>query len=254
MATPKGIDDLDDDVQAGITPALTDYIVFKRPGLPAIKLLVSKFKTLMGIGGAAWGGITGTLSSQTDLQTALDAKVPSNATITGATKTKVTYDSKGLVTAGADATTADIADSSNKRYVTDAQLVVIGNTSGTNSGDNAVNSLYSGLSTSKSDKLITTNRQTSSYTLVLGDADYLVEMNSASANNLTVPPNSSVAFSVGTQIVLSQYGAGQTTIVAGSGVTIRSASGKLKLTGQYSGATLIKIATNEWYLFGDLTA
>ncbi len=32
-------------------------------------------------------------------------------------------------------TTADIADSSDKRYVTDAQLTVIGNTSGTNSGD-----------------------------------------------------------------------------------------------------------------------
>lgn len=62
-----------------------------------------------------------------------------NAAITGATKTKITYDSKGLVTAGTDATTADISDSSNKRYVTDANLVVIGNTSGTNTGDNAAN-------------------------------------------------------------------------------------------------------------------
>jgi hypothetical protein len=62
-------------------------------------------------------------------------KVAKNASITGATKTKVTYDAKGLVTAGADATTADIADSTNKRYVTDAQLTVIGNTSGTNTGN-----------------------------------------------------------------------------------------------------------------------
>jgi hypothetical protein len=61
--------------------------------------------------------------------------VQKNASITGATKTKVTYDAKGLVTSGADATTADIADSTNKRYVTDAQLTVIGNTSGTNTGD-----------------------------------------------------------------------------------------------------------------------
>lgn len=72
-----------------------------------------------------------------------------NATITGATKTKITYDAKGLVTAGADATTADIADSTNKRYVTDANLTTIGNQSGTNTGDNAVNSLYSGLAASK---------------------------------------------------------------------------------------------------------
>jgi hypothetical protein len=69
------------------------------------------------------------------LEAALDAKVDENAAITGATKTKISYDSKGLVTAGADATTADIADSTNKRYVTDAQLTVIGNTSGTNTGD-----------------------------------------------------------------------------------------------------------------------
>ncbi len=48
-----------------------------------------------------------------------------NIAITGATKTKVTYDSKGLVTSGADATTADISDSTNKRYVTDAQLTAI---------------------------------------------------------------------------------------------------------------------------------
>lgn len=279
----------------------------------------------------AWGGITGTLSTQTDLQTALDLKVDENTAITGATKTKVTYDAKGLVTAGADATTADIADSTNRRYVTDAQSTVIGNTSGTNTGDNATNSQYSGLAASKQDtlvsatniktinstsvlgagniaveppitattsadyyrgdktfatlnktavglgnvdnttdankpvstatqtqidtktnKLIVTNRQTASYTLVLGDADKLVEVNNASANNLTVPLNSSVAFATGTQILLAQYGAGQTTIVATSGVTIRSNGAKLKLNAQYSGATLIKIDTNEWYLFGDI--
>jgi hypothetical protein len=243
----------------------------------------------------AWGGVTGTLSNQTDLQTALDGKVDENSAITGATKTKITYDAKGLVTAGADATTADIADSTDKRYVTDAQLVVVGNTSGTNTGDNATNSQYSGLAASKedvankstsvttdqasntkypsvkavydwavglfatianlalkTDKLVVANRQTASYTLVLSDADKLVEMNVGSANNLTVPLNSSVAFSTGTQILLAQYGAGQTTIVATSGVTIRSNGGKLKLNAQYSGATLVKIAENEWYLFGDI--
>jgi hypothetical protein len=231
------------------------------------------------------------------IQTQLDGKVDENAAITGATKTKITYDAKGLVTAGADATTADIADSTDKRYVTDAQLTVIGNTSGTNSGDNATNSQYSGLAASKedvankstsvttdqasntkypsvkavydwavglfatianlalkTDKLVTTNRQTASYTLVLSDADKLVEMNVGSANNLTIPLNSSVAFPTGTQILLAQYGAGQTTIVGTSGVTVRSNGGKLKLNVQYSGATLIKIGTDEWYLFGDIVS
>lgn len=75
--------------------------------------------------------------------------VAANSAITGATKTKITYDSKGLVTAGADATTADIADSTNKRYVTDAQLTVIGNTSGTNTGDQTLAGL-GGVATSRS--------------------------------------------------------------------------------------------------------
>lgn len=68
----------------------------------------------------------------------LDLKVTANTAITGATKTKITYDSKGLVASGADATTSDIADSTNKRYVTDANLTVIGNTSGTNTGDQII--------------------------------------------------------------------------------------------------------------------
>ena len=68
-----------------------------------------------------------------------------NSAITGATKTKITYDAKGLVTSGADATTTDIADSSNKRYVTDAELTVIGNTSGTNTGDETQASILSKL-------------------------------------------------------------------------------------------------------------
>lgn len=43
--------------------------------------------------------------------------------------------------------TGDIAEATDLNYVSDAQLVVIGNTSGTNTGDNAVNSNYSGLVT-----------------------------------------------------------------------------------------------------------
>lgn len=75
------------------------------------------------------------LSANRTLTASDVSAVASNSAITGETKTKITYDSKGLVTSGADATTADIADSINKRYVTDAQLTVIGNTSNTNTGD-----------------------------------------------------------------------------------------------------------------------
>lgn len=98
------------------------------------------------------------------------------------------------------------------------------------------------------------NTRTASYTLVLADSGKVVEMNVASANTLTVPPNSSVAFPIGTLIGIDQIGAGQTTITPGSGVTIRSSSSMVKLKGQYSSVSLRKRATDEWVLVGDLSA
>ena len=391
-------------------------------------------------GGGTWGSITGTLSDQTDLQTALDGKVDENTSITGATKTKITYDSKGLVTSGEDATTADISDSTDKRYVTDAQQTVITNTSGTNSGDEttstiktklgAASSLQDGYLTStdwttfnskqsalgytpedvankststslgtsdtlypsqnavksyvdtglasKQDTLVnqtniksingtsllgsgdlsvggvttieglsgainliagtnvtitdngtdsitisstatisdgdkgditvsasgatwtidngvvtdsklstgidaakigngsvsntefeyldgvtsaiqtqldaklgtalSINTQTASYTLVLTDANKLVRMNVASANDLTIPPNSSVAFGVGTVIYVEQMGAGTTSIVAGSGVTLNTTA--VKTPYQYNTLTLIQVSADVWNVIG----
>lgn len=102
--------------------------------------------------------------------------------------------------------------------------------------------------------VVAANRQTGNYTLVLGDAGKVVEMNVGSANTLTVPPNSSVAFPVGTVLEGVQYGAGQTTITPDSGVTIRSSGGKLKTVDQYAQFSLRKIATDEWIAAGELEA
>jgi len=140
-------------------------------------------------------------------------------------------------------TTANITDSSNKRFVTDAQLTVIGNTSGTNTGDQDLSSYAT--------KNLTLDRKTASYTLVSGDNNKLIEYNSATPVNNTID---SGVFTAGNQILVSQYGAGQVTFVAGAGVTLRSPSGKLKLTGQYSLATIICISATEFYISGDLTA
>jgi len=96
------------------------------------------------------------------------------------------------------------------------------------------------------------NTQTgTTYTLVLGDAGKVVEMNNASSNVLTVPPNSSVAFPTGTVLEVAQYGAGQTTIAQGSGVTIRTPS-TLILRARYSSVALRKRGTDEWVLSGDV--
>lgn len=101
---------------------------------------------------------------------------------------------------------------------------------------------------------LTINAQTgTTYTLAITDAHDLVTLNNASAISLTVPTNASVAFVIGDQVNIVQLGAGQVT-VGGAGVTLRSQGSKLKLNGQYSAATLIKIGTDEWVLVGNTAA
>jgi hypothetical protein len=78
-------------------------------------------------------------------------------------------------------------------------------------------------------------------------------MNVASGNNLTVPANSTVAWPIGSQVTILQTGSGQTTIVAGAGVTVNGTPG-LKLRAQWSAATLVKRATDTWVVLGDLAA
>lgn len=97
------------------------------------------------------------------------------------------------------------------------------------------------------------NNQSVSYTLILSDANKLIQLNVATANTITVPLNSSVAYPIGTQIIISQNGIGQTSFVATGGVTINSADGALKLRVQYSTATLIKVDTDTWLLKGDIS-
>ena len=96
------------------------------------------------------------------------------------------------------------------------------------------------------------DRKTADYTLVLGDAGKVIEINSGSAENVTIPPNGDVAFPLGTQIVIVRLGAGDVTIVEGSGVTTRSDGDKAKIKAQYGSCVLIKHETNEWYILGNL--
>jgi len=95
--------------------------------------------------------------------------------------------------------------------------------------------------------------QTSSYTAVLTDAGTVVEMNAAGALNFTVPPNSSVAYDIGAVIEVCQIGAGQVTLVAGAGVTLRTPTGTLTTRAQYSTVSIRKRGTDEWVVAGDLS-
>ena len=105
----------------------------------------------------------------------------------------------------------------------------------------------------KASLLISFNQQTASYTLALTDGGKQVEILSSSANTLTIPPNSSVAFPVGTVILFVQTGTGQTTITPGTGVTVNGTPG-LKVRTQWSPVTIEKRATDTWLVMGDLSA
>jgi hypothetical protein len=184
-------------------------------------------------------------------------------------------------------TTSNISDSVDKRFVTDAEKTKLSNTSGTNSGDetaSTIGTLINGSSTATPNDtdLVATaqssllkkitwanvkaflksyfdtlyaptnivfNRQTASYTLAASDVNKMVEMNVPTPNTITI--NSGV-FTAGNQILFSQYGAGQVTIVAGSGVTFKNT--KLKTNAQGSLGTIIAISASEFYISGDLTA
>lgn len=130
--------------------------------------------TEFGAGGGTWGSITGTLSDQTDLQSALDLKAqlyPSTRTVTAST------------------------------------------------------------------------------TGVIGDAGGYIEMNSASATTVTIPPLSSVDYPDNTSITIHNYGAGDITLTAGAGVTFRLKSGATLTVPQYSVAVVKNKTADEWYVW-----
>jgi hypothetical protein len=114
----------------------------------------------------------------------------------------------------------------------------------------ALNAFEAGLN-----ETIPLNNQTgTTYTLTAEDAGQLIGLANASAITVTVPTNASVPFALGTQITVAQSGSGKVTIAGAVGVTVNSADGFLSTRTQWSGGTLIKIATNAWVLIGDLSA
>lgn len=97
------------------------------------------------------------------------------------------------------------------------------------------------------------------YTLASGDQyKFLLASNSSTAGTVNIPTNATVAFPTGTQITIIQTGSGQLTITAATPATTTvlstgatAASPKLRV--QYSSATLIKVATDTWYVVGDIS-
>lgn len=252
-------------------------------------------------GGATWGSITGTLSSQSDLNTALNGKAAANQTMYIGTQAIAINAGSGTITSlagvtsmGSLATVGTITSGTwsataiandkiasaltGKTYNaltltaaatgftiaggTTSKTLTVSNTLTLSGTDSSTLNIGSGgtlgtaaytASSAYAPSTLSTSAQTASYTAVLSDSGKIVEIANASANTFTIPPNSSVAFSVGTQITVVQTDTGQTTITAGSGVTINATPG-LKLRDRWSSATIIKRATDTWLAVGDLSA
>lgn len=102
----------------------------------------------------------------------------------------------------------------------------------------------------KADLNLTINAKTANYTLVLGDNGELLNFTSATGYTLNIPLNSSVAFAVGTQIVVLKSGAGDVTIDPATGVTLNDGTANLVLSEQYKAVSLLKVATDTWVALG----
>lgn len=100
--------------------------------------------------------------------------------------------------------------------------------------------------------IVPANVQAGNYTFVMADRFRPTHMTSGSANAATVPPNSSVAYPIGSILRGWTLGAGVTTITPGAAVTINSRGAVFASAGQYASWMLEKQATDVWLLTGDL--
>ena len=208
-------------------------------------------------------------------QTALDLKANKAVTITATTPVRIDGGASADLSANR---TISIANDS----VTNTQLALMptmtikGNNSGSTAGPIDLNATQTKTvlalnnvdNTADTAKPVSTAQQTAidlkaplrytintqagtTYTYALADELKLVQFTNGSAVTATVPTNATAAFAIGSKLDYYQSGAGKVTVAPAGGVTIRSTP-TLALRAQYSAASLIKVATDEWLLAGDL--
>lgn len=89
------------------------------------------------------------------------------------------------------------------------------------------------------------------HSIVAADQNGVVTMDNVAANTVTINTNATTALNVGHQTDIIQIGAGVTTIDAAVGVTLNGVSGgSVAITDQFKPATILKVATDTWIIFG----
>lgn len=95
--------------------------------------------------------------------------------------------------------------------------------------------------------------QTGTTYTMTAEANVLTTLSNAAAITVTIPADGSVTIPANFSRDLIQMGAGQVTFTAENGVTLNGTPG-LKTRSQYSGVTVVKLASNQWIVVGDLAA
>lgn len=179
---------------------------------------------------------------------------------TAATNTRVTNElaTKSDLTTltnqlGTKANSFGLIPGANTTFSTAGNQITINSAGGTGGGGSALG-LAAGVNTSlsTSGSVVTinntfglTNVATSTYELVLGDANGIVQ--GATLTDIVIPTNSKVSFPIPTTITVTNVGSGQVTISGTTGVTLNGlVAGTVYLLNQYGGVPLYKNGTDSW--------
>ena len=255
-----------------VTPALGVATATSINGtsIPSTKTLVVTTDKLSALAATTSSELAGVISDETGSGSLVFATSPTLVTPILGTPTSVTLtNATGLPVSGITASTSTAlgVGSIELGHATDTTIARVSagvvsiegaNVVTTSSTDTLTNKTLTSPTINDPKLNLTLNAQTgTTYTFVLTDNGKLVTASNASAQTYSIPTNATAAFPTGTQINIIQIGAGQVTIqAASSGTTTVASTGATaaspKLRVQYSSATCIKVATDTWYVVGDI--
>jgi DNA-binding IscR family transcriptional regulator len=227
--------------ESDVTNLTTDLAAKAPTASPTFTGTVTTPLTTAGIVKTSAGGVLSSVaaiaeSDVTNLVSDLAAKAPTaSPTFTGTVTTPLT--TAGFVktsSGGVLSSVAAIAESDVTNLVSDLAAKA------SLSGAAFTGTITGNLRSAISDK-------SANYTIVAADAGSTIRSTST-AITITIAN----VLSVGDRIDFIQYGTGQVTFAAGSGVTLNSSGSKVKTYGQYSGVTVMCVASGIYCLIGDL--
>jgi hypothetical protein len=207
-----------------------------------------------GGGSVAWGAITGTLSSQTDLQTALDDKLAlAGGTMTGG----LTLSATGIIFSDATTLTTAPAGSTLAADQLTAGVVAANPTTGpTTAGDvleyNGTDLVWTTPVAPGPSVSSTVSSSYSSHTLVAGDANNFVHIDQAPYVSVNIPQDSTYNFPIGTIVRIAVENTSYLTVSPANYGTAPNINGANTNQPQFvtSGGSqvinCVKVAADRW--------